>query len=217
MFLYILIILLCLYVIYIAFKAYKGNEFGMFWFHFFKPILGLIFRIYYPFKVENKSVIPKDGPIILAGNHIHIMDQCLPILCTKRGVHYMAKIEYFRDKKVSWFFKMMGCIPVNREIHDESAKEKALEVLKKDLALGIFPEGTRNKTDKVLQEFKKGAVSMASKTNATIVPYAITGNYKFRTKNLKITFGTPFKVSDDIELENKKLYNEVLNLIKKNM
>jgi 1-acyl-sn-glycerol-3-phosphate acyltransferase len=129
----------------------------------------------------------------------------------------MAKIEYFQDHKVSWFFKLAGCIPVNRQIHDENAKEKAIEVLEKGLALGIFPEGTRNKTKKLLQPFKFGAVSMAKKADATIIPYAITGTYKFRTKDLKVTFGEPFKVTDmELEEANKKLYNTVLKLIKAN-
>ena len=128
----------------------------------------------------------------------------------------MAKIEYFQDKKVSWFFKMMGCIPVNRQIHDDNAKSLAMNVLKRNLFLGIFPEGTRNKTDNVLLPFKFGAVSMAQKSNATIVPFAVTGKYKFRTKNLKINFGTPFKVGNmELEEANTKLYNEIFDLIMK--
>ena len=74
------------------------------------------------------------------------MDQCGTILASKRAIHYMAKKEYF-DGKFAWFFKMMGCISVNRSIHDDEAKKKAMDVLKDGKALGIFPEGTRNKTD----------------------------------------------------------------------
>ena len=187
----------------------------MFWFNFFKPILGLIFKFYYPFKKENTKVLKDiEGPVIFCGNHIHIMDQCLAILCVKRPIHYMAKIEYFQDKKVSWFFKMMGCIPVNRQIHDENAKEKALSILNRNLYLGLFPEGTRNKTKEILLPFKFGAVSMAKKTNATIVPFGVTGTYKFRTKNLKVEFGKPFKVTDmELEMANKKLYNSIFDLV----
>ena len=87
----------------------------------FKPILGLIYRFYYNPKIIGKENIPKSGPIIVAGNHKHVMDQCGPILATKRPIHYMAKKEYF-DGKHAWFFKMMGCISVNRAIHDEKAK-----------------------------------------------------------------------------------------------
>lgn len=213
---YLILILICLYIIFLAFRSFRKNEFNMFGFNFLKYSLGWLFKLWYPYKVVNKKVIPEEGPILVCGNHIHLMDQCLAILSTKRPLHYMAKIEYFRSAKTRWFFKLAGCIPVNREIHDDNAKSAALDVLNKGLALGIFPEGTRNKTKELLQPFKFGAVSMAKKTNATIVPFAITGTYKFRTKDLKITFGEPFKVGDmELDEANEKLYNIILDIIKK--
>ena len=185
----------------------------------YKFILGVFFRLYYNPKIINKEVIPKEGPIIVCGNHIHLYDQNLPIMATKRMLHYMAKKEYFDDKKVAWFFKSCGCISVNRAIHDKDAKDHALNILKDGYALGIFPEGTRNKTtDKVLLDFKMGAVSMAQKTGATLVPFAITGDYKFRSKNLKCTFLEPFKVNpdDDLEKVNNKLHKMIEDEIIKN-
>ena len=174
-------------------KKRISGEFG---YRLLTPVMRVLFRLYYNPTIINKEVIPRDGPIIIAGNHKHIYDQCPVIMSTKRVIHYMAKKEYF-DGKFAWFFKFVGCIPVNRQIKDEKAKETALEVLKHDGAIGIFPEGTRNKTkDKFLLPFKYGAVSMAKKTNATIVPFGITGDYKFRSKNLTIRFGVPFKVGD---------------------
>ena len=178
-----------------------------------KPILSPIFKFYYRPKVYNKEVIPKDGPILIVGNHKHIMDQCLAIISTKRVIHYMAKKEYF-DGKTAFFFKMTGCISVNRSIHDEDAKESAINVLENGGAIGLFPEGTRNKTKELLLPFKFGAVSMAQKTNATIVPFGITGDYKFRTKNLKIKFGKPFKIGKmSLEEANNKLRKEIESIL----
>lgn len=183
---------------------------------FFRTILGPIFRFYYNPKIYNKEVIPKEGPIIIAGNHKHLMDQCSVIISTKRVVHYMAKKEYFDSKKTKWFFSSAGCIPVDRSIHDDNAKNAALEVLENNGAIGIFPEGTRNKTKEFLLPFKFGAVSMAKKTNATIIPFGIRGDYKFRSKNLQVHFGKPFKVGDmSLEEANKKLEKEIGNLMKK--
>ncbi len=170
----------------------------------FKPILGTIFKLYYHPKIIGKENIPKEGSIIIAGNHIHIMDQCGVIVSTKRVIHYMAKKEYF-DSKMAWFFKYTGCISVDRSIHDEKAKEEALNILNNGKALGIFPEGTRNKTSEFLLPFKFGCVSMAKKTDSYIVPFAVTGDYKFRSKNLVYRIGKPFKVEDDLEKANKKL------------
>ena len=76
-----------------------------------KYLLGGFFLAYYRPKFENKHLVPKDGPIILCGNHVHLFDQCLPILSTKRMLHYMAKKEYF-DSPFAFFFKASGCIQV---------------------------------------------------------------------------------------------------------
>ena len=186
----------------------------------FSPLLRLIFKIKYNPIIINKEVIPKEGPILIVSNHKHIFDQCFTIMATKRVIHYMAKKEYFDDKKVAWFFKMAGCIPVNREIHDEDAKNRALNVLNNGGAIGLFPEGTRNKTNDVfLLPFKFGTVSMAQKTNATIIPSCVTGDYDKKKHNLMIRFGKPFKVSKKMDLEeaNNKLYKEVERLMKESL
>ena len=191
---------------------FKG-EFG---YRLLTPLMRVLFRLYYNPTIINKEVIPKDGPILIVGNHKHIYDQCLTIMATKRTIHYMAKKEYF-DSKLAWFFKFVGCISVNRSIHDKEATKQALDILKSGGAIGLFPEGTRNKTkDKLLLPFKFGAVSMASKTNATIVPFGITGDYKKRSKNLTIKYGKPFKVENmTLEEANNKLFEEVKKLITK--
>ena len=196
----------------------KIKIFQDFGYKIIKFILGPIFKLYYRPKIINKKVIPKDGPIIICGNHKHVYDQCPIIISTKRVIHYMAKKEYF-DSKFAWFFKMAGCISVNRQIKDNDATEKALEILKNNGAIGIFPEGTRNKTkNKFLLPFKFGAVSMAKKTNATIVPFGLTGDYHFRSKNLTVRFGTPFKVNDmSLEEANNELYKEIEKLMKENL
>ena len=179
-----------------------------------KVILGPIFKLYYKPTIINKEYIPKKGRIIIAGNHKHLYDQCLTIVATNRMINYMAKREYFDNKKTAWFFKGAGCIPVDRSRKDEQAKQKAIEVLEQDGAIGIFPEGTRNKTKEKLLPFKFGAVSMAKKTDSFIVPFGISGDYKFRSKNLTIKYGKPFKVGKlSLEEANKKLEEIVSELM----
>lgn len=195
-------------------KRFKG-EIG---YVILTPIMRVLFRLYYHPKIINREVIPKDGPILIVGNHKHVYDQCLTIMATKRVIHYMAKKEYF-EGKLAWFFKLVGCIPVNRQIKDKAAVDQALDVLNHGGAIGLFPEGTRNKTkDKFLLPFKFGTVSMAKKTGATIVPFGLTGDYCFRSRNLMIRYGTPFQVGDmSLEEANEKLYREVERLMQENL
>lgn len=191
----------------------KNNMCG---FRFLRFILAPIFKLYYNPTIIGKENIPKEGSILIVGNHKHLMDQCLAIISTKRVIHYMAKKEYF-DGKFAWFFKLAGCIPVDRSKKDENAKNSGLEVLKNGEVLGLFPEGTRNRTENFLLPFKFGAVSMANKTDSYLVPFGITGDYKFRSKNLTIRFGKPFKACDDLEKANKKLEDEVAKLMRQNL
>lgn len=261
-----------------------------------KPTLGLIYKFWFRPTIIGKENIPEEGPILLVGNHVHIMDQCNVIIATKRCIHYMAKKEYFDPKykegKFPWFFKGAGCIPVDRSKKDEEAVSAALEVLNNKQALGLFPEGTRNglKDDRIKELYEKygreedydsfhkrikknktslmnyleelfqkgiiteeefldnlsdvnfylkdliklkritedeyydhillplkfGAVSMAHKTDSYIVPYAITGDYKFRSNNLMVRIGKPFKVEDDLEEANQRLEKTIKALMKEN-
>ena len=187
-------------------------------YYIYRLILSPIFKLYYNPRIIGKENIPKKGSIVIAANHKHLYDQCLIIVATRRGIHYMAKKEYFDDKKVAWFFKSAGCISVDRSKKDDKATTLALDVLRDNGAIGIFPEGTRNKTKEFLLPFKFGAVSMAKKTGSMIVPCGITGDYTFRSKNLTVNIGKPFSV-DDISLEeaNLKLYQEIERLMKESI
>jgi 1-acyl-sn-glycerol-3-phosphate acyltransferase len=185
-------------------------------YQFLRNILKIPFKLWYNPQIIGASNIPKTGAIIICANHKHVMDQCPILISTKRMVHYMAKKEYF-DGKFAWFFKMAGCISVNRSIKDTEASNRALELLKSGYAVGLFPEGTRNRTKEKLLPFKYGAVSMAKKTDAYLLPVGITGEYKFRSKDLTIRIGKPFKITNmNLADANELLKNKILELMKKN-
>ena len=173
-----------------------------------------IFLLLYRPEFEGRNNIPKSGSVILAGNHTNNLDAAIMIAGPKRVVHMLAKKELFKSKISNAFFRSMGCIPVDRKIHDENAKSEAIEVLKNNEVIGIFPEGTVNRTNDIILPFKYGAVSFAKKTGAYIVPFAITGKYKLFRKSIKITYGKPYKVKGDLEKENEILRDKVYKLMK---
>ena len=164
-------------------------------------LVKLVFRPNYV-GVEN---IPKSGRIILAGNHTNNFDSPLLLSCTKRVIHFLAKEELTKGI-LGPGFKAMGIIPVNRTIHDKGALYNAINTLKENKVIGIFPEGTINKTKDIIMPFKIGAVKMAQETNTPIIPFTITGKYKVFRKNITIEFYKPIKIkSDNLTKENEKL------------
>ena len=178
-----------------------------------KILLKPFFMINHRVKYIGLDNIPKTGGVILAGNHTGNMDALLMLGGPKRIVHMMAKKELFNSKFKNSFFKSMACISVDRSIHDTNAKNEAIDVLKSGGVIGIFPEGTSNKTDELLLPFKFGAVSMAKKSDSYIVPFSITDSYNPFKGGICLTYGKAYKVVSDLESENKKLEDKVKSLI----
>jgi 1-acyl-sn-glycerol-3-phosphate acyltransferase len=169
-----------------------------------RPIAKVIFKILYRPKVIGKNNIPKKGRIVIAGNHKNNFDCAMMLISTRRCIHFLAKEELFNGK-FGWFFKSMGLIPVKRKTHDGKALPLAIKYLEKDKVIGIFPEGTFNRSDDPILPFKIGAVKMAHDANSKIVPFVIKGEYRIFRKGLTIEFFEPISIeSDDLDKENEK-------------
>ena len=164
----------------------------------------------------DKEYIPKSGAFILAGNHTSYLDPILLGSSTKRYIHFFAKDSLYKGIKKP-IFKSFGIIPVNRTIKDKNALPLGIKYLNENKVIGIFPEGTINRTDKIIMDFKYGAVKMSKESNRPIVPFAIKNKYKFLKKSVKIVFGEPYIVKDGLEKENEILMNKVKNLLKENI
>ena len=179
-----------------------------------RPIFTFIFKTYYNPTIINKEYIPADGAAVIAGNHKHALDPICVDACTKRVVHTLAKKD-LHDGIFGWFFRAIGTIPVDlRAKHNKQSLISALEYLNEGALINVSPEAKRNYTEEILLPFKVGAVVMAQRTNCKIVPYSITGDYRFRSKNLTITFGKPLDVSNmTVDEANELLFNTVKQLL----
>lgn len=176
-----------------------------------RPIITILVKVLYRPTIIGRENIKTSGRIILAGNHTHNLDCALLISSTKRNIHFLAKSELFKGIKKA-FFSNMGLISVNRKTKDHKCLEMAYNYLENDKLIGIFPEGTIGRNG--MLPFKMGAVKMANETDSEIVPFAITGDYKLFSKNLKIVFGKPIKLkSSNLEKENERLRKTVIKMV----
>lgn len=178
-----------------------------------RPLLVIWFNLTYHPVYINNNVIPKKGRVILAGTHVSTRDGFILGGATRRTVRYIAKKELFRGIG-KWFFSSCGMIPVDRKVRDGNVLKEANKLLEQESLLGIFPEGTVNKTKELIMPFKKGAIKMAIETKSPIIPFAIVGKYNKKKNSIKIIFGDLYYPNtNDIDLENSILEEKVKQLI----
>jgi 1-acyl-sn-glycerol-3-phosphate acyltransferase len=155
----------------------------------------------YRVRVEGRDQVPAQGPVILAANHRSFMDSLFLPLVIRRRVTFVAKAEYFDDRKTAWFFRGVGQIPIRRE--GGSASERALasatDVLEQGQVFGIYPEGTRTR-DGFLHRGHTGVARLALRTGAAIVPVGmigtddinpVGGKFPRLFRTVRIRFGAP--------------------------
>src|SRR6201996_1963313 len=144
---------------------------------FLGPLLQLLGRP----KVEGLEHVPSSGPVILASNHLAVMDSFfLPLVVTRR-ITFLAKAEYFTGTGIKgwfsrWFYTAAGQVPIDRTDADsaQAALTTAERILKQGKLLGMYPEGTRS-PDGRLYKGKTGLARLALETGVPVIPVAMIG------------------------------------------
>ena len=148
-----------------------------------------LLRIFYRIKIEGSVDIPDDKGCIMCANHIHMFDPSIIACFQKRQITFMVKKELVETPFIGWVLTKSGAFPVDRSKGDIGAIKTAIEVLKQNKTLSMFPEGTRHRDGK-FRDIKKGAAMIAIKANAPIIPMRIIGNWRIFSK-MTLRIGTP--------------------------
>ena len=113
---------------------------------------------------------------------------------------------------VGMVFGQLHAFPVHRGTADTSAIRTALQILRDNKLLGIFPEGTRNKGEELLP-FHSGAAMLAQRTQSPIVPVLIRGTEKLRFRQkIEVLVGRPIQPKEGKKATKEELA-EINNLI----
>lgn len=136
-----------------------------------------IYKTLFKFKVIGKENVDKNKQYVVCANHSNWQDPVVMASVLPFVIRFMAKKELFKAWIVSKFLTGVGVFPVDRDSNDLKAIKKALSLLKNGENLGLFPEGTRNKSNKPLP-VKSGVVLMALKTQTPILPITIDSSFK---------------------------------------
>jgi 1-acyl-sn-glycerol-3-phosphate acyltransferase len=140
----------------------------------FKPV-ELVGRVVFDLEISGREHVPKTGPVVMAANHLSLIDPPFLGLTIRRNVRYLALEDLFgRSKLFDNLTLFFGAIPISRDRPTHGPMRTALEELERDGVVGVFPEGGRVPAWGAGQ-LKKGAAWLSMRTGAPLVPVAING------------------------------------------
>jgi 1-acyl-sn-glycerol-3-phosphate acyltransferase len=148
---------------------------------FGKATVAPVMRVLWRPKVTGLENLPRTGPVIMASNHLSVVDSFIIPIMVARPVYFLAKNEYFRGPVMRTVMTGLNQIPVDRSGGRASlmALDAALPVLRDGNVLGIFPEGTRS-PDGRLYRGRPGVARLALDAGATVVPVGLVGTQKIQ-------------------------------------
>jgi 1-acyl-sn-glycerol-3-phosphate acyltransferase len=161
-----------------------------------RPVMAALLWALADFRIEGLERVPRQGPLIVASNHLHFCDP--PILggMLPRYVRFMAKQEAFAFPWGVLFTTAYGAFPVNRGQLDRRALRNAERILASGGCVGMFPEGHRSHGKGLLPGFD-GVALVARRTAAPILPIGLTGTeavFKSRPRwPIIMRVGEPFQ------------------------
>lgn len=168
---------------------------------FARRVVAAIMRVLWRVQIHGEEQVPRSGPVILAANHIGILDGPLLVAVNRRLCFAMAKYELFSGVGGA-IFSHVGQIAVNRRVVDKLAISRCIQVLRTGKVLAVFPEGVRGAGE--VSFAKGGAAYLALVTGAPVVPVAILGTREagqpaskmpHRRAPIHVVYGEPIAVS----------------------
>ncbi|QHE74527.1 MULTISPECIES: lysophospholipid acyltransferase family protein [unclassified Rhodococcus (in: high G+C Gram-positive bacteria)] len=199
------------------------------WYLLFKNVfIGPVLRLLGRPSVEGVENIPRTGPVIIASNHLAVVDSFFLAMILKRRITFPAKVQFFTAPGIwgafkRFFFTATGQIPIDR--YDKASAEKALEQLQTILRtggiVGIYPE-SYSSPDGRLFKGKTGVARLALMTNVPIIPVAMIGTERlnpadkviWRPAKVRIRVGEPLDYQAVItQEENTRVERVITDLL----
>ena len=174
-----------------------------------------------PLSVKGRKNFKKGETYVIVYNHNALLDVPLSAPFVPGGNMTIAKASFAKVPIFGWFYKR-GSVLVDRD--DTRSRLKSFEamrnVLRNNMHMCIYPEGTRNRGEEPLKPFFDGAFKLAIDTKKQVIPCVIFGTkeatpidkgvYLFPTR-LRIHFLPP--VSSE-GMKSTMLKNKVFDIMK---
>ena len=160
-----------------------------------RATLGNLARIMSRCRVYGRERIPHEGGLVVALNHFSWIDIPLFAVANPRNTSFVAKAEAHRIPGLGQFIREFDSFAIRRGESDREAVRQMREVVRGGRVLGLFVEGTRQRSG-VPGEAQPGAAMVALQEDVPVVCGAIHGTQSYRLGNFApatIAWGEPMR------------------------
>ena len=183
-------------------------------------IANIIFHTFFRLKIFGRENI-NEGSAMICANHSSMFDPVFIGIALGKNDQplYIAKQELFDVPVLAWLLRGLGATGVDRTKADISIVKKSLTKLKNGAKVVIFPEGTRVAEENIDSSVKHGAIKIAERADAYILPVYIPRRKPLFSK-VRIVIGKPYKIIkqkakrtyEDYELLSNELMSKIQSL-----
>ena len=163
-----------------------------------RATLGNLARVASRFRSYGRERVPRTGGLVVALNHFSWIDIPLFAISNPRNTSFVAKAEAHRVPGLGQFIREFDSFAIRRGESDREAVRRMREVVRDGGCLGVFVEGTRQRSG-VPGEVQPGAAMVAVRENVPVVCGAIHGSQTWRLGNfhpVTAAWGEPWEVGD---------------------
>src|SRR5262249_50908024 len=155
--------------------------------------IGTAVKLAAPLRVYGAERVPPSGGLVVAANHFGWIDPPALGAASPRTLYFMAKVEAPRGPGLRELIRAFGTFSGRRGESDRDAVRTMREIVRDGHALGLFVEGTRQRTG-VPGHVQPGAAMAAITEQVPVVPAAIHGSQHWRPGNfapVSVAWGEP--------------------------
>jgi 1-acyl-sn-glycerol-3-phosphate acyltransferase len=160
-----------------------------------RPVMGTPAALATRLRSYGIERMPGSGGLVVALNHFHWIDIPCVGYVSPRNINFLAKVEAHRVPGLGAFIRLFGTLSVRRGESDREAVRRMREVVREGRVLGVFVEGTRQRSG-VPGHVQPGAAMAALQEDVPVICAAIHGSQHWRLGNfapVSIAWGEPMR------------------------
>ncbi|MGV2931131.1 acyl-[ACP]--phospholipid O-acyltransferase [Vreelandella venusta] len=191
-------------------------------------LLSFLLTRRYRVDVHGLEHLPAQGGVLLLGNHISWVDWAMVQIACPRPVRFVMLKDIYQRWYLRWFFKALGCIPIERGAGADNALAAVAEQLNNGEVVCLFPEGAISRNGQ-LGELRRGYERACKLANpeVRIVPFYLRGLWgsqfsrsSSKLKELRnaplhrsvvVAFGKPLPKDTPADVLKRRIFEQATN------